>query len=109
VRAARRTEQTWRGLETLLDLPDREAVLAAYQRFLTLLETLGHTRSGKSAPYEILYGLPPYLRPLESPARDLTDLYVLAAYAAEPVEPGARERAVTALKEMGGLLEGMAA
>jgi hypothetical protein len=91
------------GLETLLNLPDREAVLAAYHRFLALLETLGHTRSEKSTPYEILYGLPPYLRLLEPPARDLTDLYVLAAYAAEPVEAGARERAVTALEEMRGV------
>lgn len=91
------------GLEALLDLPSREAILAAYHRFLTLLEGLGHTRSGKATPYEILHGLPPYLRPLEAAARTLTDLYVLAAYAAEPVEPGARERAVTALQEIRGL------
>jgi hypothetical protein len=97
------------GLEALLDLPAREAVLAAYHRFLALLETLGHARPEKATPYEILHGLPPHLEPLEDPARTLTDLYVLAAYAAEPVEPGARERAVTALKEMRGLLERPAA
>ena len=94
-----------KGLETLLDLPARDAVLAAYHRFLALLETLGHTRAGKATPYEILYGLPPYLRPLEPSARALTDLYVLAAYAAEPVEAEARERAVTAVKAMKGLLD----
>lgn len=97
------------GLEALLGLPAREAVLATYHRFLALLETLGHTRPEKATPYEILHGLPPHLKPLENPARILTDLYVLAAYAAEPVEVGARERAVTALKEMGGLLERPAA
>jgi hypothetical protein len=94
------------GLEALLDLPSRDAVLAAYHRFLALLEGLGHTRSGKATPYEILHGLPPYLRPLEAAARALTDLYVLAAYAAEPVEPGARERAVTALQEIRELRDG---
>jgi hypothetical protein len=94
------------GLEPLLHLPAREAVLAAYHRFLALLESLGHTRSGKATPYEILNGLPPYLRPLEASARSLTDLYVLAAYAAEPVEPGARERAITALQEIRGLRDG---
>jgi Domain of unknown function (DUF4129) len=97
------------GLEALLELPAREAVLAAYHRFLALLETLGHARPEKATPYEILHGLPPHLEPLEDPARTLTDLYVLAAYAAEPVEPGARGQAVMALKEMRGLLERPAA
>lgn len=97
------------GLEALLELPAREAVLATYLRFLALLETLGHPRPEKATPYEILYGLPPHLLSLEGPARTLTDLYVLAAYAAEPVEAGARERAVAALKEMGGLVERPAA
>lgn len=32
----------------------------------------------------------------------MTDLYVLAAYAAEPVEAEARERAIVALNEMRG-------
>lgn len=94
------------NLEPLLDLPAREAVLAAYHRFLALLEGLGHNRSEKATPYEILNGLPQYLHPLEASARTLTDLYVLAAYAAEPVEPGARERAVTALQEIRGLRDG---
>lgn len=94
------------GLEALLDLPSREAVLAAYHRFLALLEGLGHNRSEKATPYEILNGLPQYLHPLEASARTLTDLYVLAAYAAEPVEPGAREQAVTALQEIRGLRDG---
>jgi hypothetical protein len=98
-----------KGLDGLLDLPARDAVLAAYHRFLVLLESLGHERSEKATPYEILYGLPPHLKPLEAPARTLTDLYVLAAYAADPVEPGAPERSITALKEMRGLLERLAA
>jgi hypothetical protein len=98
-----------KGLDGLLDLPARDAVLAAYHRFLVLLESLGHERPEKATPYEILYGLPPHLRPLEAPARTLTDLYVLAAYAADPVEPGAPERSIAALKSMRGLLERPAA
>jgi hypothetical protein len=92
------------GLDDLLERPSREAILAAYQRFLLLLERLGHTRPEKATPYEILTGLPPHLKLLEPPARTLTNLYVLAAYAAETVEPGARERSITALKEIRGLV-----
>lgn len=92
------------GLDNLLEQPSREAVLAAYHRFLVLLKDLGHDRPEKATPYEILHGLPPHLRHLEGPARTLTDFYVLAAYAAEPVEPGARERTIAALRDMRGLL-----
>jgi len=88
------------GLDALMDWPSREAVLAAYHRFLALLESLGHRRSEKATPYEILDGLPSHLRPLEEPARTLTDLYVQAAYAAEPVERGAQEQAIGALKRI---------
>ncbi len=88
------------GLDRLSEQPSREAVLAAYHRFLALLESLGHTRPERATPYEILGGLPPDLNGFAAPARTLTDLYVLAAYAAEPVEHGARDRAITALKEM---------
>ncbi|MES1241878.1 MAG: hypothetical protein ABUT39_09690, partial [Acidobacteriota bacterium] len=62
----------FKGLDALLGLPDREAVLAAYHRFLLLLESLGHERPGKATPYEILAGLPANLKPLETPARVLT-------------------------------------
>jgi hypothetical protein len=48
--------------------------------------------------------LPRHLRRLEDPARSLTDLYVQAAYAAEPVEHGAREQAILTLRGMRGLL-----
>ncbi|HSG38461.1 MAG TPA: DUF4129 domain-containing protein, partial [Thermoanaerobaculia bacterium] len=96
-------------VDDLLDLPSREAVLAAYHRFLVLLESLGHARPQKATPYEVLNSLPPDLKHLEDPARTLTDLYVLAAYAAEPVEHGSRERAITALKGMRGPLERPAA
>ena len=98
-----------KNLDDLLDLPSREAVLAAYHRFLVLLENLGHARPEKATPYEVLNGLPPDLKHLEDPARTLTDLYVLAAYAADPVEQGSQERAITALKGMRGLLEKTAA
>ena len=103
--ARRRRRDPLAGLDDLSERPSREAVLAAYHRFLMLLESLGHTRPAQATPYEVLHGLPPHLQTLEDPARTLTDLYVQAAYAAEPVERGDRERAVTALVEMRGLLE----
>lgn len=92
-----------------MDRPAREAVLAAYHRFLAVLESLGHSRPERATPYEILGGLPPHLQQLAEPARTLTDLYVLAAYAAEPVERGAGEQAIRALQEIRGLLESQAA
>jgi hypothetical protein len=91
-------------LEGLDALPPREAVLAAYQRFLALLNVLGHPRPERTTPYELLQALPRHLRRLEDPARSLTDLYVQAAYAAEPVEHGAREQAILSLRGMRGLL-----
>ena len=97
------------GLEELDGLPPRESVLAAYQRFLILLDRLGSPRPGKDTPYDLLNHLPQNLRLLEDPARTLTELYVRAAYSAEPVEHGARERAITALKGIRGLLESSAA
>jgi Domain of unknown function (DUF4129) len=97
------------GLDDLLARPSREAILAAYHRFLALLESLGHSRPEKATPYEILAGLPSHLQQLEDPARTLTDLYVLAAYSAEPVEREAGERAIGTLKEIQGLLESQAA
>jgi hypothetical protein len=95
------------GPDPLADLdalPPREAVLAAYQRFLALLNFLGHPRPERTTPYELLQILPRHLRLLEDPARSLTDLYVQAAYAAEPVEHGAREQAILSLRGMRGLL-----
>ncbi|MFY9825188.1 MAG: DUF4129 domain-containing protein [Thermoanaerobaculia bacterium] len=91
-------------LEDLDALPPREAVLAAYQRFLALLNFLGHPRPERTTPYELLQALPRRLRRLEDPARSLTDLYVQAAYAPEPVEHGAREQAILTLRGMRGLL-----
>jgi len=88
------------NLEALALLPPREAVLAAYLRFLDFLESLGSPRPAKSTPYEVLYGLPVSLRYLEDPARTLTELYVQAAYAAEPVEHDAGRRAIVTLKGM---------
>lgn len=96
-------------LEELDGLPPRESVLAAYQRFLLLLDRLGSPRPGKDTPYDLLNHLPQDLRLIEDPARTLTELYVRAAYSAEPVEHGARETAITALKGIRGLLESPAA
>jgi hypothetical protein len=88
------------GLDELMDRPAREAVLAAYHRLLAFLDSRGHRRSETATPYEILAGLPPDLHPLEGPARTLTDLYVRAAYAADPVGRGAQEQAIGALKAL---------
>ena len=98
-RPARKTDPL-ANLESLALLPPREAVLAAYLRFLDFLESLGSPRPAKSTPYETLYGLPASLRYLEDPARTLTELYVQAAYAAEPVEHDAGQRAIVTLKGM---------
>jgi hypothetical protein len=101
---ARRTG--WAGgdplanLEKLALLPPREAVLAAYHRFLALLESRGHARPAKSTPYEILNALPFDFRGVADSARTLTDLYVAAAYSAETVEPDAGERTIILLKGM---------
>jgi len=97
------------NLESLALLPPREAVLATYLRFLDFLETLGSPRPVKATPYEILHGLPVHLRHLEDLARTLTELYVQAAYAPEPVEHDAGQRAILTLKGMRGLQEKSAA
>jgi hypothetical protein len=97
------------NLEKLALLPPREAVLAAYHRFLALLESRGYARPAKSTPYEILNALPFDFRGVADSARTLTDLYVAAAYSAETVEPDAGERAIVMLKGMRGLLEKPAA
>jgi Domain of unknown function (DUF4129) len=110
---ARRTG--WTGgdplanLERLALLPPRDAVLAAYHRFLDLLESRGHSRPAKSTPYEILNALPAEFRGFLDSARTLTDLYVAAAYSAEPVEHDAGERAIGMLRGMRGLPEKAAA
>ena len=91
------------NLEALALLPPREAVLAAYLRFLDFLESLGSPRPPKDTPYELLHGLPASLRYLEDPARTLTELYVQAAYAGEPVEHDAGQRALVTLQGMRGL------
>lgn len=57
----------------------------------------------------LLNALPFDFRALADSARTLTDLYVEAAYSAEPVEHDAGERAIVMLKGMRGLLEKPAA
>jgi len=108
-RPASRAVDPLANLEVLAGLPSRDAVLAAYHRFLDLLESRGYPRPAKSTPYEVLNALPFDFRSLADPARSLTELYVQAAYSGEPVEPGAREQAIFILKGMRGLLEKPAA
>ncbi len=102
---ARATADPLANLEELERLPSRDAVLAAYHRFLDLLESRGYPRPARSTPYEVLNALPFDVRCLADPARGLTELYVQAAYSGEPVEPGAREQAIFILKGMRSLLE----
>ncbi|HEY0553070.1 MAG TPA: DUF4129 domain-containing protein [Thermoanaerobaculia bacterium] len=97
------------NLEALALLPPRDAVLAAYHRFLALLESRGYPRPAKSTPYEILNALPFDFRALADPVKTLTDLYVEAAYSAEPVGHDAGQRAILILKGMRGLLAAPAA
>jgi hypothetical protein len=108
-RPASRAVDPLANLEGLEGMPSRDAVLAAYHRFLDLLESRGYPRPVKSTPYEVLNALPFDFRSLADPARSLTELYVQAAYSGEPVEPGAREQAIFILKGMRGLLEKPAA
>jgi hypothetical protein len=96
-------------LESLSLLPSREAVLAAYQRFLLLLEVQGYARPPKSTPYEVLHALPFSFRGIAEAVEALTELYVQAAYSEEPLAPGDGERAIFLLKGMRGLLEKSAA
>jgi hypothetical protein len=96
-------------LESLSLLAPHEAVLAAYQRFLLLLEVQGYARPPKSTPYEVLQALPFSFRGIAEPVTALTELYVQAAYSAEPLDPGDGERAVFLLKGMRGLLAKSAA
>lgn len=103
LKSAARAADPLADLEPLAGLPPREAVLAAYLRFLDFLDSLGYPRPAKSTPYEVLNALPASLRPLEDPARTLTELYVQAAYADEPVEHDAGQRALVTLKGMRGL------
>jgi hypothetical protein len=92
------------NLGPLALLPPRDAVLAAYHRFLDLLESRGYPRPARSTPYEILNALPFDFRVLAESARTLTDLYVEAAYSDGPIENDAGERAIGTLKGMRGLL-----
>ena len=86
-------------LESLSLLSPREAVLAAYQRFLLLLEVQGYARPSKSTPYEVLHALPFSFRGIAEPVAALTELYVQAAYSAEPLDPGdGPERAILAIR-----------
>jgi hypothetical protein len=96
-------------LDSLSLLSPREAVLAAYQRFLLLLEVQGYARPPKSTPYEVLHALPFTFRKIAEPVETLTELYVQAAYSEEPLDPGDGERAIFLLKGMRGLLESSAA
>ena len=96
-------------LESLSLLAPRDAVLAAYQRFLLLLEVSGYARPSKSTPYEVLHALPFSFRGIAEPVAALTELYVQAAYSEEPLDPGDGERALFLLKGMRGVLEKAAA
>jgi hypothetical protein len=91
------------GLAALATLPPRDAVLAAYARLLLALDNAGHPRPERATPYEHLSALPARLRPVSKPVQALTDLYVLAAYGDEELSETDRDRALTALGEVGAL------
>jgi hypothetical protein len=96
-------------LGSLTALPPHEAILAAYARLLAALDQAGHSRPERSTPYEHLAALPARLKPLATPARRVTDLYVVTAYGNGKPTPADREQAVGALVEIQGLLRERAA
>ena len=101
-RPAGRAVDPLANLEGLAGLPSRDAVLAAYHRFLDLLESRGYPRPVKSTPYEVLNALPFSFR-VVSPSRcGLTELYVEARLLrASRSSRGAGERAISSEGDAG--------
>ena len=88
------------GLGTLAALPPRDAVLAAYGRLLLALDQAGHPRPERTTPYEHLNALPRRLHSFATPARTLTDLYVVVAYGDGPAIEADRAGVIAALEEV---------
>jgi len=92
------------GLDALGARPVREAVVEAYLRATVLLDRLGYPRPTAATPYDLLGALPEGLAHLHEPLRDITGLYVRAAYSNEELWPADRAGAVATLVAMRGRL-----
>jgi len=88
--------------ESLMRLPPRDSVLAAYARLLATFDRLGYPRQEHHTPYELLHSLPAQARPLSAAAQELTALYVKAAYSTEAPDSRDRDQAVAALGKLKG-------
>ncbi len=86
--------------QALHQLEPREAVVAAYGRLLAAFELLEHPRPERQTPYEFLTSIPARLKGLARPARDLTEVYVKAAYSGTPVDEADRRGALAALEAL---------
>lgn len=99
-RGSRSTSDPFADLEALGRRPAREAVLEAYVRSTVVLERLGHPRTPAATPYDILAALPERLAHLSAPLRDITGLYVVAAYSDETLGETDRDEAIATLVTM---------
>jgi hypothetical protein len=103
-RGAQRRRRTLRdpfaGLDELAVRPAREAVMEAYLRTTVLLARLGYPRPVAATPHDLLGALPEHLAHLRGPLREITGLYVRAAYSNESLQVADREGAVATLRAM---------
>ncbi len=88
------------GLDALGARPAREAVMEVYVRSTVLLEGLGYPRPAAATPFDLLGALPDRLAYLGDPLRDITGLYVRAAYSNEEMRPADRDGALATLRTL---------
>ncbi len=93
--------------ERLRRLDPRQAVIAAYGRLLAAFELLEHPRPERQTPYEFLASIPVQLKRLAGPAKDLTEVYVKAAYSNAAVDDADRRQAIAALEAVRTVSQGM--
>lgn len=96
--------EPWENLEELGAMEPRLAIVEAYGRTLSFLHREGFPRAEGQTPEEFLSALPPRLHRPPEPLRALTVVYIRAAYGAETLEPGDRQRALEALRGLRRLL-----
>ena len=72
---------------------------------LAVFDQLGHQRPERQTPYEFLASIPGQFRSSVPSAKNLTDLYVKAAYSSSAVEAGDRKAAIEALENLAPLLK----
>lgn len=93
------------ALSTIHTLPPKDAILTAYSCFLAFIERQGYERLPRLTPYEYLYSLPDRLSYLDKPARQLTEIYVSAAYSTKAPTPEQSRQALQELSNLQGLIQ----